>query len=133
MPSLSTDGRSTSQPVNGSVSSALAGYGGAVVDGGIVVVEVPPALTMRERHRPRCSSKSDPADVLAIVRITAREKELPPVVAGGPAEDPSCWWTTEISWWANALEWLTAHADLTIAHLGYQTAAETWGAKPRCR
>src|SRR5215475_1051437 len=50
------------------------GYGRAVavamLNAGIVVVEVPPALTMRERHRCRRPGKSDPADALAIARIT---------------------------------------------------------------
>jgi transposase len=41
------------------------------------VVEVPPALTMRERRRCRALGKSDPVDAVAIARITAREDDLP--------------------------------------------------------
>src|SRR3954453_1129801 len=58
------------------------GYGRAVAlalrEGGIVVVEVPPALPRRERHRSRQAGKSDPADAIAIARVTAREDDLPP-------------------------------------------------------
>jgi transposase len=37
----------------------------------IPMVEVPPALTMRERRRCRALGKSDPTDAVAIARITA--------------------------------------------------------------
>ena len=67
------------------------GYGRAVavtlLTAGIPVVEVPPVLTMRERRRCRQPGKSDPADAVAIARITAREDDLPPVAPAGLAED----------------------------------------------
>jgi transposase len=46
---------------------------------GVAVREVPPQLTRRERATTRRLGKSDPGDALAIARVTARERELPPV------------------------------------------------------
>jgi len=46
---------------------------------GVTVREVPPQLSRRERHRTRRAGKSDPGDALAIARVTAREKDLPPI------------------------------------------------------
>lgn len=43
------------------------------------VREVPPHLTRRERGRSRRAGKSDPGDALAIARVVARERDLPPV------------------------------------------------------
>jgi transposase len=67
------------------------GYGRAValtlLAADIPVVEVPPVLTMRERRRCRAPGKSDPADAVAIARITAPEDDLPPVTPAGLAED----------------------------------------------
>jgi transposase len=58
-------------------------YGAAaarfLLTSGAVVREVPPQLTYRERGRTRLPGKSDPGDALAIARITARERFLPPV------------------------------------------------------
>ena len=52
-------------------------YGRAVartlVPAGEEVVEVPPALTARERNRLRQPGKSDLGDALAIARVAARE------------------------------------------------------------
>jgi transposase len=67
------------------------GYGRAValflLRAGISVVEVPASLTSRERRRLRRAGKSDPADALAVARITARETDLPPVRAEGACAD----------------------------------------------
>ena len=46
---------------------------------GELVREVPPQLTYRERGRTRLPGKSDPGDALAIARVAARERSLPPV------------------------------------------------------
>ena len=60
------------------------GYGRAVamclVQAGLVVVEVTPSLTVRERRRLRQRGKADPTDALAIARVVAREQ--------GPATGP---------------------------------------------
>lgn len=58
-------------------------YGAAaarfLIAAGATVREVPPQLTYRERGRTRLPGKSDPGDALAIARIAARERSLPPV------------------------------------------------------
>ena len=46
---------------------------------GLAVREVPPYLSRVERLRTRRPGKSDPGDALAIARVTAREKNLPPI------------------------------------------------------
>jgi len=60
-----------------------ASYGAALahhlVAAGVVVREVPPHLSRRERRRTRRAGKSDPGDALAIARVTLREADLPPV------------------------------------------------------
>jgi transposase len=60
-----------------------AGYGAAaarcLLGAGVIVVEVPPQLSHRERLHTRRAGKSDPGDALAIARVTLREAELPPV------------------------------------------------------
>lgn len=54
----------------------------------VSVVEVPTGITPRERRARLGRGKSDPVDALAIARITAREKNRPPVrLAVGPAAD----------------------------------------------
>jgi transposase len=60
-----------------------ASYGAALARSlfaaGASVREVPPQLSTRERGRTRRPGKSDPSDALAIARVAARERELPPV------------------------------------------------------
>ena len=46
---------------------------------GLVVCEVPPHLSRRERIRTRRAGKSDPGDALSIARVAAREADLPPI------------------------------------------------------
>jgi len=54
---------------------------------GAFVREVPPQLTHRERGRTRLPGKSDPGDALAIARVAARERALPPVRLGDRTVD----------------------------------------------
>jgi transposase len=60
-----------------------ASYGAAaarhLVNDGLVVHEVPPHLSRRERDRSRRPGKSDPGDALAIAPVTLREPDLPPI------------------------------------------------------
>ena len=50
---------------------------------GQTVVEVPSALTARERRRLRTPGKSDPGDALAIARVALREDHLPKPASTG--------------------------------------------------
>jgi transposase len=54
---------------------------------GQTVREVPPQLSRRERLHTRRAGKSDPGDALAIARVTARERDLPPVRLADPSHD----------------------------------------------
>jgi transposase len=69
------------QPRVGIEGSASFGASAArfLLAAGLEVREVPPHLSRRERLRTRRAGKSDPADALAIARVTLREGELPPV------------------------------------------------------
>jgi transposase len=65
---------------SGGVGRALALY---LARQGQRVVEVPPAMTARERRRLREPGKSDLGDALAIARVAAREAGLPAVANSG--------------------------------------------------
>ena len=71
---------------SGNYGRAVAAH--LVIAGGLEVVEVPPALTFRERGGAPGTGKTDPKDAVAIARIVARERRLPPVrLTIGPAAD----------------------------------------------
>ncbi len=85
------------------------------------VFEVPANLTLRERRRLKKAGKSDPEDALAIARVTARERDLPPV-RRHPAH-------SELRLLVDYREQLLSertklanrvHADLTALRPGYQ-------------
>ena len=76
-------------PVVGIEGSGSYGAAAArtLVAAGLEVREVPPQLSARERRSTRRQGKSDPADALAIARVTVREPDLPPVrVEDAPTE-----------------------------------------------
>jgi len=91
---------------------------------GYTVREVPPQLSRRERHRTRRAGKSDPGDALAIARVTARERDLPPIRRVDP--------TTELGLLLAARTDLVGeatrvrnrlHADLVVLAPGYGARA----------
>jgi transposase len=95
-----------------------------LVASGWIVREVPPQLSRRERIRTRRAGKSDPADALAIARVTLREPDLPLVRLVDR--------TLELQLLVEAREDLVAeltrvrnrlHADLRTLAPGYGTAA----------
>ncbi|MGH2513356.1 MAG: IS110 family transposase [Candidatus Limnocylindrales bacterium] len=95
-----------------------------LVAAGVPVCEVPPQLSRRERGRSRRPGKSDPGDALAIARVTARERDLPPV----RLEDR----TTELGLLADARDDLVhaqtrarnrLHAHLVVLLPGYGRTA----------
>ena len=95
-----------------------------LVASGWIVREVPPQLSRRERIRTRRAGKSDPADALAIARVTLREPDLPLARLVDR--------TLELQLLVEAREDLVAgltrvrnrlHADLRTLAPGYGTAA----------
>jgi transposase len=87
---------------------------------GLEVREVPPHLSRHERARTRRAGKSDAGDALAIARVTARERELPPIRRADA--------TTELGLLLAARQDLIAeatrvrnrlHADLVVLVPGY--------------
>jgi transposase len=85
------------------------------------VVDVRGTLSDRERRRLRGQGKSDPRDALAIARVTARERRLPPVRLDSPSRDLKllcayrCQLVAERNRTANRL-----HVDLVSLRPGYQ-------------
>ncbi|WP_091184172.1 IS110 family RNA-guided transposase [Microlunatus flavus] len=93
-----------------------------LLEHGVAVVEVPPALTARERSSRPGQGKTDPGDAVAIARITAREDSLPAVRAmSGVAADLRI--LTDYRDQLVAERTATAnrvHVDLLWLHPGYQ-------------
>jgi transposase len=96
----------------------------ALAAAGLLVREVPPQLSRRERGRTRRAGKSDPGDALAIARVTLRESDLPPIRVEDRAE--------ELGLLVDAREDLVAHqtrvrnrlhAHLVVLLPGYARAA----------
>jgi transposase len=91
---------------------------------GVVVVDVPPQATERERVRLRGAGKSDERDAIAIARVTAREQERLAPLGGEPGYagelkllvDYRRQLTSERTRIANRV-----HADLVMLKPGYET------------
>jgi transposase len=104
---------------SGSFGAALAQ---TLLAAGEHVVEVPATLTDRERRHLRRRGKSDPADALAIARVTVREPGLPAVHRHAIVDDLRLLVTArdelihERTRVANRL-----HADLLVLAPGYST------------
>jgi len=95
-----------------------------LIEAGREVREVPPQLSRRERAGTRRAGKSDPGDALTIARVTARERDLPPVRLADPS--------LELKLLVGAREDLVAeatrvrnrlHADLRVLLPGYGATA----------
>lgn len=95
-----------------------------LVAAGLDVREVPPGLSHRERRTTRRAGKSDPGDALAIARVAARERDLPPVRLEGAAEDLALLLTARDRLVGEATRVRNAiHAHLLVLLPGYGAAA----------
>lgn len=101
-----------------------AGFGAALAQSllaaGELVFEVPPQLTVRERHHARRPGKSDPADALAIARISAREPGLRAVAAPALSDELKLLVTARQELVAERIRHANQlHADLVVLRPGY--------------
>jgi transposase len=101
-----------------------AGFGAALAQSllaaGELVLEVPPQLTVRERRHARRPGKSDPADALAIARITAREQRLRVVQAPALSDELKLLVTAREELVAERIRHANQlHADLVVLRPGY--------------
>ena len=91
---------------------------------GLSVREVPPHLSRREHLGTRRAGKSDPGDALAIARVTARERHLPPVrVADRSSELGLLTEAREDAVAESTCVRNRLHADLLVVLPGYQDQA----------
>jgi transposase len=101
-----------------------AGFGAALaqslLNAGEVVLEVPPQLTVRERRHAGRPGKSDPADALAIARITAREPRLRVVQTPALSDELKLLVTAREELVAERIRHANQlHADLVVLRPGY--------------
>ena len=93
---------------------------------GETVVDVRGSLTERERKRLRGQGKSDPRDALAIARITAREKQLPPVRVDSVSRDMKLLCDYRAQLVAERIRIANRlHADLVSVRPGYERQIRT--------
>ena len=88
---------------------------------GFEVVDVPGALTDRERRRLVRKGKSDPQDALAIARVTLREQTLEPLTPDGSARELKllCDYREQLCSERTRLQ-NRLHADLVALAPGYE-------------
>lgn len=101
----------------------------------VAVLEVPTAMTSRERRAQVSKGKTDPVDALAIARVTAREDHLPPVrLTVGPAADLRALlaYREDLITERGALTG-RVHADLVGLRPGYQHLVPTLANRSRVR
>lgn len=88
---------------------------------GFEVVDVPGALTDRERRRLARKGKSDPQDALAIARVTLRETTLEPLTPDGTARELKllCDYREQLCSERTRVQ-NRLHADLVVLAPGYE-------------
>jgi transposase len=92
------------------------------------VVDVRGSLTERQRTRLRGQGKSDPRDALAIARVTAREKRLPPVRVDSLSRDLKLLCDYRAQLVAERVRTANRlHADLVSIRPGYEQQIRTLG------
>lgn len=88
---------------------------------GLEVVDIPGALTDRERRRLVRKGKSDPQDALAIARVTLRETTLEPLTPDGAARELKllCDYREQLCSQRTRVQ-NRLHADLVVLAPGYE-------------
>jgi transposase len=99
---------------------------------GETVVDVRGTLTDRQRARMRGNGKSDPRDALAIARVTARERQLPPVRADSPARDLKLLCDCRLQLIGERIRIANRlHVDLVSLRPGYERTVPALDSRPR--